>query len=166
MAESPPLQTSAAQPEPFRPGALAVLMLAVALVATAAGVVWLLIAYPQLPETVPTHFNARSEADGWGPRASLLGLGAIWVAVVVGVAVLSRYPQLCNYPVEVTEHNEAALFRVAAQMLGIAALGVSALMWGILTAVITGEGLTWLVVVGVVFLLGGIVVSLVRMMRV
>lgn len=34
--------------------------------------------YPELPETIPTHFNIKGEADGWGGRDSIfLGPGII-----------------------------------------------------------------------------------------
>jgi uncharacterized membrane protein len=36
---------------------------------------------PGLPETIPTHWNFRSEADGWGPRWTILAMGALPLAI-------------------------------------------------------------------------------------
>ena len=35
--------------------------------------------YPILPDTIPTHFNAKMEADGWGPKIM------IWMLPVIGL---------------------------------------------------------------------------------
>ncbi|MFM7328924.1 MAG: DUF1648 domain-containing protein, partial [Bacteroidota bacterium] len=35
-------------------------------------------AYPTLPETIPTHFNATGEVDGSGPK------DMIWIAPIIG----------------------------------------------------------------------------------
>ncbi|MGI4717490.1 MAG: SdpI family protein [Janthinobacterium lividum] len=44
--------------------------------------------YPQLPSTVPVHWNAAGEPDGWGARAEVLmhlpflvGLGLLWLVL-------------------------------------------------------------------------------------
>jgi len=35
---------------------------------------------PSLPETIPTHWNFANEVDGWGPRWSILAMGALPLA--------------------------------------------------------------------------------------
>ncbi|PCE62753.1 SdpI family protein [Sediminicola luteus] len=45
-----------------------------------------------LPEKVPTHFNARGEADAWGPKNSLIGL--ICMTTVLVYAILLIVPHI------------------------------------------------------------------------
>ena len=49
----------------------------VALVAT-------LIAYPHLPETIPTHWDGHGQVNGYGSRASIF----LWPAITVGILLL------------------------------------------------------------------------------
>ncbi len=37
--------------------------------------------YPRLPETIPVHWNYKSQVDGWGPRWTLLIMGALPLAI-------------------------------------------------------------------------------------
>jgi uncharacterized membrane protein len=48
-----------------------------------------LIAYPHLPETVPLHWNAHGQVNGWGPKWSLLltGPGAMGFIVLLFAAL-------------------------------------------------------------------------------
>ena len=62
-----------------------------------AALVWLMplayiaYVYPQLPATVPTHFNLQGEANAWGTRGeSLVGIFVL-MGVSLGVALLLRY---------------------------------------------------------------------------
>ncbi|MGO2655081.1 MAG: DUF1648 domain-containing protein [Pseudoclavibacter sp.] len=146
-------------------GAAAAMLIGVGLLMTLAGLIYLLVSYPSLPEVIPTHFGIHGEPDAWGPRGSLIGLGLVWLLLSVLVAGLARYPHVANYPVEVTGQNAARLYRIASQLLGTTLLGVSALMWGILRLTVTGTSQTPLFVIGLVLLFGGIIVGLVRMVR-
>ena len=48
------------------------------------GVAHLIIWYPQLPETVPSHFNARGDADGWMVRGAFVAFMVIVHVMTVG----------------------------------------------------------------------------------
>ena len=45
--------------------------------------VGILFAYPRLPETVPMHWNAHGQVNGWGPKWSLLLWGPGMMAAMV-----------------------------------------------------------------------------------
>jgi len=71
-------------------------LLALALVGFAA---W---GYPQLPERIPTHFDARFEPDAWGSRTSFLVLPLVGIACAALMHALAplvtRRPALVNMP--------------------------------------------------------------------
>ena len=46
-------------------------------------IVFLIVSWTHIPDTVPTHFNAKGGIDGWGGKASLLMLPAVGVVLYV-----------------------------------------------------------------------------------
>jgi len=75
---------------------------------------WLLISvvwgftltnYPNLTETIPTHYNGAGQADGFGGKASILTLPLIASILFVGLTVLNRFPHVFNYPTIITQEN-------------------------------------------------------------
>lgn len=126
----------------------------VALVGLAAAA--LLVRYPSLPETIPTHFNALGEADGWGPRSSVLILALVGVAMTLGLAWLSRFPNYFNYMVEVTEENAAQVYRAGEQMMVGVTLSVALIFTGIMGASGTSINVVIFVVPGLLIMVGAI----------
>ncbi len=60
-----------------------------------------------LPEKIPTHFNFAGKPDGWGGKESLFILPVLGTFMYIIMKLLSKYPQIYNYPVEITEANAA-----------------------------------------------------------
>ncbi|HTJ12506.1 MAG TPA: SdpI family protein [Dinghuibacter sp.] len=52
---------------------------------------YLAYVYPQLPATVPTHFDLRGEANAWGTRGDAIVGNMVLMGVSLGVALLLRY---------------------------------------------------------------------------
>ena len=73
--------------------------------------------YSTLPGTIPTHFNAAGEADGFGSKASIIGLPVIATLLFFGLTVLNRFPHIFNYPSTVTQDNALRLYTLATRML-------------------------------------------------
>ena len=73
--------------------------------------------YSTLPDTIPTHFNGAGEADGFGSKASIIGLPFIATLLFIGLTVLNRYPHSFNYPSPVTQNNALRLYTLATRML-------------------------------------------------
>jgi uncharacterized membrane protein len=73
--------------------------------------------YSTLPDTIPTHFNAAGEADGFGSKASIIGLPFIATLLFIGLTVLNRYPHIFNYPTAITQDNALRLYTLATRML-------------------------------------------------
>ena len=78
---------------------------------------WTFTHYSTLPDTIPTHFNATGEADGFGSKASIIGLPVIATLLFIGLTVLNRYPHSFNYPSPVTQNNALRLYTLATRML-------------------------------------------------
>lgn len=49
--------------------------------------------YPQLPETIPVHFSADGEPNGFGERSTVYALWFIWVVVAGLLFLTTRYPR-------------------------------------------------------------------------
>ena len=78
---------------------------------------WTFSHYSTLPGTIPTHFNAAGEADGFGSKASIIGLPVIATLLFIGLTVLNRYPHSFNYPTAITQDNALRLYTLATRML-------------------------------------------------
>ena len=78
---------------------------------------WTFSHFSSLPDTIPTHFNAAGEADGFGSKASIIGLPVIASLLFIGLTVLNRYPHIFNYPTAITQKNALRLYTLATRML-------------------------------------------------
>ena len=56
-------------------------------------------------DRVPMHYNFNGEVDTYGSKSSMLILLFIDVICYVGIALLSKYPEVYNYCVEINEEN-------------------------------------------------------------
>lgn len=78
---------------------------------------WTITHYSSLPGTIPTHFNAAGEADGFGSKVSIIALPVIASLLFMGLTVLNRYPHSFNYPTAITQDNALRLYTLATRML-------------------------------------------------
>ena len=77
----------------------------------------LINAYPSLPDTIPTHFDASGTPDDTGSKAILFVLGGVALVLYTLISVLSRFPQIYNYPFPIEAGTEAQHFAAARGML-------------------------------------------------
>lgn len=73
--------------------------------------------YHSLPETIPIHFNAAGKADGFGGKITILMLPIVATILFVGMTVLNRFPQVFNYPTEITEENATRQYTNATRII-------------------------------------------------
>ncbi len=78
---------------------------------------WTITHYSSLPETIPTHFNAAGEADGFGSKVSLIALPVIASVLFIGLTILNRFPHIFNYPTAITQDNALRQYTLATRML-------------------------------------------------
>jgi uncharacterized membrane protein len=70
-----------------------------------------------LPAAIPTHFDGAGNPNRWDSRHALLLLPILAGGLYLLLTVISRFPELFNYPVTVTELNRAQLEEVTLNLL-------------------------------------------------
>lgn len=75
------------------------------------------VSWNQLPERIPIHFNFAGQADGFGHKNNLLFLPIIPIILYLGLTLLTKYPHIFNYIVEITENNAAKQYQLAKRLL-------------------------------------------------
>ncbi|MCF6279063.1 MAG: DUF1648 domain-containing protein, partial [Flavobacteriaceae bacterium] len=80
-------------------------------------VVYTIMVYSDLPQTIATHFNANGEADSFGDKITLWILPAIGVAIFTGVFFINKYPHIHNYKINITEDNALKNYRLSTRVV-------------------------------------------------
>ena len=79
----------------------------------------LFIVYGDLPNQIPSHFNSSGKPDAYSGKAFLLFLPLVATGLYVLMLVISKYPHLHNYMVNITEDNAAQQYRFSVTVLRI-----------------------------------------------
>jgi uncharacterized membrane protein len=87
--------------------------------------------FPALPETVPIHFNASGEPDGFGSKWWMFWLPSIATVLYVFLTLLQRIPHRFNYPVYVTPKNAPRQYQLVLRFVRVLKILVVALFAGI-----------------------------------
>lgn len=106
-----------------------------------------MVYYSELPDTIPKHFNARGEADGYGHKATIWVVPFLGLALYILLSVLNQRPHIFNYAVRITPENAERQYRMATRLLRSLKLALvlifTYLVWGIIQGARTGrEGLS------------------------
>ncbi len=75
--------------------------------------------YQDLPEVIPSHFNASGLADGFSDKILIWILPLITLLIYAALSILLRYPHVFNYTVGISEGNAARQYGNAVRMLRI-----------------------------------------------
>jgi len=102
--------------------------------------------WAQLPDSVPTHFDAAGRPDSYGSKGSLLALPFLGIALYVVLSFIQQVPHTFNYPVKITPDNAEPLFRHAVRMIRllkvIITLGFAFILYRVIHTVLgQAEGL-------------------------
>jgi len=73
--------------------------------------------YTTLPDTIPIHYNAAGQADGFGRKATILTLPLIATVLFVGMTILNKFPYIFNYPTNITQDNALRQYTNATRMI-------------------------------------------------
>ena len=81
-------------------------------------VMWGLTLYTflKLPTTIPTHFNASGQADGYGNKVTLIILPILATIIYLGLTQLNKFPHIFNYMTKITEDNAQKQYTIATRM--------------------------------------------------
>lgn len=82
-------------------------------------VMWALVIfnYSTLPDTIPIHYNASGQVDGYGAKSMIWGILLIGSIMYVGMTYLNKYPHIFNFLTEITEENALRQYTTATKML-------------------------------------------------
>jgi uncharacterized membrane protein len=80
-------------------------------------IVYTLMVYSDLPQTIATHFNAKGDADGFGNKITLWILPAIGIAMFIGLFFVNKYPHVHNYNINITEENALKNYRLSTRIM-------------------------------------------------
>ena len=73
--------------------------------------------YGQLPELIPSHFNALGIADSYSTKEVIFILPSIAFILYLALHTLNRYPHVFNYPKPITPQNIAQQYRAATKLI-------------------------------------------------
>ncbi|MEZ4793358.1 MAG: DUF1648 domain-containing protein [Gelidibacter sp.] len=80
-------------------------------------IIYTSLKFVDMPDTIPTHFNFKGEADGFGSKNTMWLLPGIGILIYVGFSILNRFPHLHNYMVNITESNALKNYRFSTRVL-------------------------------------------------
>lgn len=149
----------------YRTGPVTVWLRRLTLVVAVAVTGWVLVRYPGMPDTVAVHFAAGGEPDDWGPKSTVLWLSLLMLVCFGALHWLSYRPRIFNYPKGVTEDNAQPMYRAGEQMMVWLNVGIVVLYAGIAASIIDEVDVLLFVIPGMVILVGGTVIGIVKTAR-
>lgn len=125
---------------------------------------FLLGMWPQIPASIPVHFDLLGNPDAWGGKADLLWLFGLSVLGFIALTWVSRYPHRLNYPWQITDQNRERQYRLAQLFLKalkceLAWLALLITVQTVRVAMGTADGLGAFFVLSVMLMLGITVVG-------
>jgi uncharacterized membrane protein len=87
-----------------------------------------IVFYNNLPDIIPIHYNIAGEADGFGEKENILTLPVIATIFFVGLTILNRFPQIFNYPTDITTENALRQYTLATKMIRYLKLGLAVIL--------------------------------------
>lgn len=115
--------------------------------------------FNDLPETIPTHFNAKGQPDDYSAKSMIWLLPATGLLLGIGLYALNRFPHVFNYPTKISIDNAVGYYKRSSRLIRVLNLII---VWSfvfimyksILVATNKSEGLgVWFlpVFIGVIF---------------
>mgnify|MGYP000936454574 CR=1 FL=1 len=81
--------------------------------------IYILMNYQKLPDIIPTHFNGSGIADGFGKKWTIFISPILATVFFIGLAILTRFPKLFNYPTTITKDNAKIMHTIAKRMIRV-----------------------------------------------
>ncbi|WP_163527497.1 DUF1648 domain-containing protein [Halobacillus ihumii] len=133
--------------------------------------IYLVVIWNKIPETIPVHFNLSGEPDNYGGKWSIIVLPIISLFIWVSFTMLEKYPHVYNYIVTIHERNAEAQYKNAVLMLSVLKL-VICLLFSYLTWVSIQIGMGyqsglggWQMLITLAGTLGVVMIFLIRSIR-
>ena len=129
-------------------------------------IVYLIVMWKSIPDTIPAHYNAAGEVNRWGGKSELLMLPIIGGILYFFITLIQQYPQAWNTGVTVTEENRERVYRILRNLIGTTKL-MMLLVFSSLT-VLSSLGLSlpiWYLGVFLVLLFGSITFFIIQLSK-
>ncbi len=75
--------------------------------------------YGDLPAAIPGHYGFGGTPDEYIDPATIWVLPVLGLVLYIGMGVLSRYPHILNYPIEITAENAERVYQLAVKMIRV-----------------------------------------------
>ena len=129
-------------------------------------ILYLIVMWKSIPDTIPAHYNAAGEVNRWGGKSELLMLPIIGGILYFFITLIQQYPQAWNTGVTVTEENRERVYRILRNLIGTTKL-MMLLVFSSLT-VLSSLGLAlpiWYLGVFLVLLFGSITFFIIQLSK-
>lgn len=73
--------------------------------------------YSSLPNTIPTHYNAVGQADGFGGKANIFLIPLVATVLFIGLSIINKFPHVFNYPTSITKDNALKQYTNATRLV-------------------------------------------------
>lgn len=80
-------------------------------------IIYTILSFAELPDVIPSHFNAQGEVDGHSGKLFIWLLPSIGILTFVGLFILNKYPHIHNYMVNITEENALKNYRFSTRIV-------------------------------------------------
>ncbi|HEX2911687.1 MAG TPA: DUF1648 domain-containing protein [Chloroflexia bacterium] len=74
-------------------------------------------AWSNLPDIIPTHYNAAGKIDGTGPKWTVWLVPGVQLVLTLVISIVSRFPHTFNYPWKITSENAGRQYLMARLLL-------------------------------------------------
>lgn len=75
------------------------------------------MSYSDLPDIIPSHFNAEGAVDGHSEKYVLWFLPILGLLLFAGMFILNKYPHIHNYMVNITKDNALKNYRFSTRIV-------------------------------------------------
>jgi uncharacterized membrane protein len=80
-------------------------------------IIYTVMVYQEMPDTIPIHLNANGGANGFSNKITLFMLPMIGIPLYILLFVLNKYPHIHNYMANITEENALKNYRFSTRVV-------------------------------------------------
>ena len=73
--------------------------------------------FPKLPKTIPTHFNAAGQPDGYGDKSFFWTVPCIALFLYLLLTLINLVPHKLDYPVKITPLNASKQYTMGTRLI-------------------------------------------------
>ncbi|MEN6420027.1 MAG: DUF1648 domain-containing protein [Clostridiaceae bacterium] len=129
-------------------------------------IVYLIVMWKSIPDTIPAHYNAAGEVNRWGDKSELIFLPILGGMLYFLITLIQQFPAAWNTAVTVTEQNRERVYQILGNLIGTTKLMMLAVFSSL--TVLSSLGLSlpiWYLGVFLVLLFGAIAFFLVQLSK-